>query len=299
MAIYRTIQLSFWTDSKVADDFTPEDKYFYLYLLTNPNTNLCGCYDFSFKRAESELGYTQDTINKLLNRMKDVHKVIDYDSDTKEILVTNWCKFNWTSSEKFLTACENEIIKVKSNHFREFLALNIAKIRDSGSSKDTVWIPYPYPMDTTVTDTVTVYASDLEKDKGKEQVVVDRESEGKKEEEEKREKKKPASRAPKKCDGEIVQMPQQYYEDPRLNEAYSGYVEMRKRMKKPFTERAQKMVQKRLNILATDPFGRFDPETAARILDESVINGWTNIYALKSEEGRGNARNGAIDWSRV
>ena len=40
MAIYRNVQLSFWTDNKVEDDFTPEDKYFYLYLLTNPQTGL-------------------------------------------------------------------------------------------------------------------------------------------------------------------------------------------------------------------------------------------------------------------
>ena len=34
MAIYRNVQTSFWTDPKVADDFTPEDKFFYLYLFT-------------------------------------------------------------------------------------------------------------------------------------------------------------------------------------------------------------------------------------------------------------------------
>jgi len=40
MAIYRNVQLNFWTDSKVEDDFTQEDKYFYLYLITNPQTNI-------------------------------------------------------------------------------------------------------------------------------------------------------------------------------------------------------------------------------------------------------------------
>ena len=44
MAIYRNLHISFWTDNKVEDDFTPEDKYFYAYLLTNPQTNICGCY---------------------------------------------------------------------------------------------------------------------------------------------------------------------------------------------------------------------------------------------------------------
>lgn len=41
MAVYRNINIGFWTDTKVADDFTPEDKYFMLYCLTNNYTNLC------------------------------------------------------------------------------------------------------------------------------------------------------------------------------------------------------------------------------------------------------------------
>ena len=33
MAIYRNVSMNFWTDSKVDDEFTPEEKYFMLYLL--------------------------------------------------------------------------------------------------------------------------------------------------------------------------------------------------------------------------------------------------------------------------
>ena len=32
MARYRNVSTSFWEDNKVVDDFTPEDKYIYLYL---------------------------------------------------------------------------------------------------------------------------------------------------------------------------------------------------------------------------------------------------------------------------
>lgn len=31
MANYRNISMDFWQDSKVVDDFTPEDRYMYLY----------------------------------------------------------------------------------------------------------------------------------------------------------------------------------------------------------------------------------------------------------------------------
>lgn len=38
MARYRNVSTSFWEDNKVVDDFTPEDKYIYLYCMTNPHT---------------------------------------------------------------------------------------------------------------------------------------------------------------------------------------------------------------------------------------------------------------------
>lgn len=58
MANYRNISMDFWQDSKVVDDFTPEDRYMYLYCMTNPHTNLCGCYEISVKQMANETGYT-------------------------------------------------------------------------------------------------------------------------------------------------------------------------------------------------------------------------------------------------
>ena len=50
MAIYRSIYLSFWDDPKIADSFTPEDKLFMLYCLTNSHTNIIGCYEISVRQ---------------------------------------------------------------------------------------------------------------------------------------------------------------------------------------------------------------------------------------------------------
>lgn len=157
MAIYRNIQMAFWTDIKVVDDFTPEDKFFYLYLLSNPHTNLCGCYEISVKQMADETGYSRDTIEKLLKRFAEVHKVAYYSQDTKELLVLNWHKYNWTASEKFRKPLLKEINSVKNDNFKGYLL-------DLFSGTDTVSIPYPYGSDTTVTvsdtDTDTVTVSD-------------------------------------------------------------------------------------------------------------------------------------------
>ena len=69
MAKGRLISTNFWMDGKVEDDFTPEDKYGYLWCLTNPHTNLCGCYEVSIKQIAHEMGYNTDTVERLLKRL--------------------------------------------------------------------------------------------------------------------------------------------------------------------------------------------------------------------------------------
>jgi hypothetical protein len=121
MAIYRSVQMTFWTDAKVVDNFTPEDRYFYLYLLTNPHTNLCGCYEISFKQMSDETGYTKEVVERLLDRMENVHDVIRYSKITKELLVINWSKFNWTTSKDFKKPLLKELQEVKDTDFKGYL----------------------------------------------------------------------------------------------------------------------------------------------------------------------------------
>lgn len=121
MALYRNVQLSFWSDTKVVDDFTPEDKYFYLYLLTNPQSTISGCYEISIKQASNDLGYNKDTIENLIKRFSEVHEVVRYNKKTKEILILNWSKYNWTKSPKIEAAIKADISKIKCEEFREYL----------------------------------------------------------------------------------------------------------------------------------------------------------------------------------
>ena len=158
MALYRTISMSFWTDSKIIDDFTPEDRYFYLYLFTNPHTNLCGCYEISFRQMVVEVGYSRESIENLVRRFEEYHKVISYSKETKEILLLNWWKHNWTKSDKYVSALKSEIEKVKEPAFRSYLydalfkqgcgvepvAEKAKPQRDTLAERfDTLWKMYP------------------------------------------------------------------------------------------------------------------------------------------------------------
>lgn len=152
MAIYRNISMNFWTDSKVVDDFSPEDKYFMLYCLTNPYTNLCGCYEISIKQMIRDTGYNEETIYKLLDRLNQ-YGVIKYSKTNKEIFINNWFKYNWTKSEKLDKPLLEEIKKIKTQEFKK-------KLSDLYNNRDTVSIPYTYTMDTTVSVSVTDTVSD-------------------------------------------------------------------------------------------------------------------------------------------
>lgn len=157
MGNYRNIALSFWTDSKVDDEFTPEDKYFYLYLLTNPHTNICGCFEISMKQMVRETGYNEDTVKRLIHRLVNTHRVIEYNSATKEILIYNWHKYNWSTSDKFMKAVDSVARYIKCDEFRDYIfrkadnteAETDNRIQITETDTDTdVCIPYGYPMDT-------------------------------------------------------------------------------------------------------------------------------------------------------
>ena len=91
MAIKRIVDTSFWTDGKM-DDFSPEDKYFYLYLMTNPFSTQLGIYEISVKQAAFQLGYSMDAVKVLIERFQNKYGLIIYDSDTSEIAIKNYLR---------------------------------------------------------------------------------------------------------------------------------------------------------------------------------------------------------------
>ena len=128
-------------------------------MLTNPHTNICGCYEIGYKQAAVETGLSVDKVKKLMKRLADTHKVISYDDSTKEVLIYNWGKYNWSSSDKLVKGIEKVATFIKKSEFREYVVgtLNGDTVhRPSVYPMDTVSIPYTHPMDTSVSVSVSV-----------------------------------------------------------------------------------------------------------------------------------------------
>lgn len=118
MAVYRQIHTSFWQDPFVLE-LTPEEKYFYLYLMTNSKTTQCGVYELTKKVMELETGYNRETIDKLLARFIEYGK-IEYSEESKEILIKNWLKYNGSKSPKVIACIEKELREIKCLEFLRY-----------------------------------------------------------------------------------------------------------------------------------------------------------------------------------
>ena len=68
---------------------TPEQKYFFLYLLTNEKTSQCGIYEITKRHICYDTWYNIDTVSKLLNFFIEAGK-IKYNYDTSEVAIKNW-----------------------------------------------------------------------------------------------------------------------------------------------------------------------------------------------------------------
>lgn len=87
--------------------------------------------------------------------------------------------------------------------------------------------------------------------------------------------------------------------DESLNQAFLDYLEMRKQIKKPMTEKAVDLAIKKLYELAAVPFSdSMDNDLAIRILNQSVMNSWQGLFPLK-EQKINNTPQGGVDWSKV
>lgn len=138
MGIYRNVHTSFWEDTKVLDDMTPEDRYFMLYLLTNPHSNQIGCFEISKRQMSNETGYNIETIDKLIQRFEKDLGLIKYSDKEKEIYIKNWYKYNWSKSPKVIVCIENELKEIKCNQFKS----ELLKVLKEKYSMDTVSIRY-------------------------------------------------------------------------------------------------------------------------------------------------------------
>ncbi len=118
MSKVRMIKTKFWEDN-YSIDLDPIEKLLFLYLLTNPMTNVCGVYELPLRRMAFDTGIDKEMVSKILNR---------FSIDNKIYYLKNWVYVvNFMKHQIYNKNMEIGAKKV-FDELPEEIALEIAKI---------------------------------------------------------------------------------------------------------------------------------------------------------------------------
>lgn len=93
MAKQRIINTRFWDDTYISE-LDPIEKLLFLYLITNPATEICGVYELPIKIMAVQTGIDKDMVIKVLKRFEKDKKMVHQDG---WVVITNFSKHQTTN----------------------------------------------------------------------------------------------------------------------------------------------------------------------------------------------------------
>jgi len=134
---YRILHTSFWNEDPEVYEMTPENKLFYAYLLTGPQTKQCGISIFSTKIAADQTGFNQDTILHFIKHFQDDLDKVRYNPETREIAVKNWVRWNCQGKNPKVEICiEKELKMIKDKELIPYVWGNEIEIPDDPKDEE-------------------------------------------------------------------------------------------------------------------------------------------------------------------
>lgn len=135
---YRILHTSFWNEDPEVYEMTPENKLFYAYLLTGPQTKQCGISVFSTKIAADQTGFNQDTILHFIKHFQEDLKKIKYNPETREIAIKNWVRWNCQGKNPKVEVCiEKELKLVKDKELIPYVwDMDMVEIPDDSKDEE-------------------------------------------------------------------------------------------------------------------------------------------------------------------
>lgn len=242
------VNTEFWEDDKV-ESMTPEEKYFWLYLLTNPYTKQLGIYKITKKQMSFQLGYDIETVTKLLDRFENQYKLIKYMDN--EIAIKNFLKHSILKGGKPVEDCLNaDISNVKHRSLIRWVFDGLDPSKVSSTVVNVIETWKKESIKERINDNDIHNDNDNDNDSIVDNLVDDSST----------------------IRGEVFDT------SPRFNQALKDFEEMRNRIKKPLTDRAKVLLLEKLEKLAPG-----DEEKQIEILDQSIMNSWQGVFELKED----------------
>lgn len=137
MAKFRYIYCKLWSDSKLMN-FSFEEKYLFIYLLTNEFTKECGIYEIDLKHMEIETGLSFERLLSCIDKLQNTYDKIKYNPETGEVAIKNWTKYHNSASPKVKKRIEEELSEVKDTSLIDYIygSERPLPINEEGSSKN-------------------------------------------------------------------------------------------------------------------------------------------------------------------
>lgn len=118
----RWVDTDFWTDPWVIDHLNPLDRHLFMYLFTNPQTNLSGAYELSLRLMSFQTGIESEELVRMLKRLEPKAYYVD-----GYIILKNGVKNQNYKNENIKEGILREIRDLKS-----ILLQHIDKPKDFG-----------------------------------------------------------------------------------------------------------------------------------------------------------------------
>ena len=146
MATHRYISTTFWDDAWI-QGLDPEEKFIYLYLMTNPLTGISGVYKITDRRISFDTGHTEEKIKTTLDKFGTARKAIRMG---EYIVLPSWPKHqNWETMPKIKQGILNELNQLTDEQLRfvygfgyKFPMQDLLQKRKIEVTNETLSIPY-------------------------------------------------------------------------------------------------------------------------------------------------------------
>jgi hypothetical protein len=131
MSKNRYVNTRIWIDNYFSD-LDPSEKLLFLHCLTNPHTNLCGCYEIPLRQIAMDTGLDKEMVIKILNR---------FTKDNKIAYIDGWIAIkNFLKHQKFNPSIVRAIEKEQS-----LIPLSVTKWLESIQAVNTLLTGCPQP----------------------------------------------------------------------------------------------------------------------------------------------------------
>lgn len=131
MALSRPVNIGFWSDKKVRNNFSVDDKIVFLYLLTNVRTQQLGIYELPLYYVSLETGLSLERVTESIKHLEELD-VIKYSEETEEVAILNYLKYSIMQGGATDSNCYDNIEKkVKDKTLIKAVYEKLLKVEDN------------------------------------------------------------------------------------------------------------------------------------------------------------------------